>query len=500
MFTIHFETLGCKLNQIETESIARFCADAGFQVTMTHSTASQAETTPVLSIVNTCTVTAKAEQKARRIIRMLLAKFPAAAVLVTGCYAQVEKTEIEQIDSRIVVVPGTAKDILAEFPHFFMDLLTKAGKAPQTEAEAAALAETLRAWAPLKQLPTKQTPTKQSENRLKPNNTSVKAIESVNKFRLATDSFLHHSRGSIKIQDGCSNRCAYCRICIARGESVSLAPQEVLKRVLDIEAGGQTEVVLTGVNLTLYRGSLNTENGERQMDFADLLEYLLENTSTISFRISSLYPERVDDALCRIIAHERVRPHFHLSVQSGSNSILKAMHRPYKAETVVAAVENLRKAKNNPFIACDIIAGFPGETDEDFEQTKELCQKCRFTYIHAFPFSPRPGTEAYTMKNQIPQRIAGERVKWLSEFARKSKSEYAQSFEGKVLKAVVEKRESNIGKAVTENFLHIFIEENKQILKELAGKEVSVLIKKSLDITGRDEETEAQAVLVHNGA
>ncbi len=500
MFTIHFETLGCKLNQIETESIARFCADAGFNVTMTHSTASQAETTPVLSIVNTCTVTAKAEQKARRIIRMLLAKFPAAAVLVTGCYAQVEKTEIEQIDNRIVVVPGIAKDILAEFPHFFMDLLTKAGKAPQTEAEAAALAETLRAWVPLKQLPAKHLPAKQSENRLKPNSTSAKAIESVNKFRLATDSFMHHSRGSIKIQDGCSNRCAYCRICIARGESVSLAPQEVLKRVLDIESGGQTEVVLTGVNLTLYRGSLNTENGERQMDFADLLEYLLENTSTISIRISSLYPERVDDALCRIIAHERVRPHFHLSVQSGSNSILKAMHRPYKAETVVAAVENLRKAKNNPFIACDIIAGFPGETDEDFEQTKELCKKCRFTYIHAFPFSPRPGTEAYTMKNQIPQRIAGERVKWLSEFARKSKSEYAQSFEGKVLKAVVEKRESNIGKAVTENFLHIFIEENKQILKELAGKEVSVLIKKSLDITGRDEETEAQAVLVHNGA
>ena len=269
----------------------------------------------------------------------------------------------------------------------------------------------------------------------------------------------------------------------------------MLKRVRDIEAGGQTEVVLTGVNLTLYRGTLNTENGERKMDFADLLEYLLENTSTISFRISSLYPERVDEALCKIIAHKRVRPHFHLSVQSGSNAILKVMHRPYTAETVVAAVENLRKAKDNPFIACDIIAGFPGETDEDFEQTKELCRKCRFTYVHAFPFSPRPGTEAYTMKNQIPQRIAGERVKWLSEFACKSKTEYAKSFEGKTLKAVIEKRETNIGKAVTENFLHIYIEENKQILKELAGKEVSVLIKQALDISGKDEETEATAVL-----
>ena len=488
MYTIHFETLGCKLNQIETESIARFCADAGFGVTMAHSTASQAETAPVLSIINTCTVTAKAEQKARRIIRMLLAKFPFSAVLVTGCYAQVEKAQIEQVDSRIAVVPGTAKDMLADFPQFFMDWLKTAGE-PKTAEAAAALAENLRAWA------LKHTPIKQTENRLKPNSKDVKAIESINKFRLATDSFLHHSRGSIKIQDGCSNRCAYCRICLARGESVSLEPQEVLKRVRDIEAGGQTEVVLTGVNLTLYRGILHTENGERKMDFADLLEYLLENTSTISFRISSLYPERVDDALCKVIAHERVRPHFHLSVQSGSNAILKAMHRPYTAETVVAAVENLRKAKDNPFIACDIIAGFPGETDEDFEQTKELCRKCRFTYVHAFPFSPRPGTEAYTMKNQIPQRIAGERVKWLSELACKSKTEYAKSFEGKTLKAVVEKRETNIGKAVTENFLHIYIEENKQILKELAGKEVSVLIKQALDISGKDEETEATAVL-----
>ncbi|MBP5792351.1 MAG: hypothetical protein J6W46_01750, partial [Spirochaetaceae bacterium] len=154
MYIIHFETLGCKLNQIETESIARFCTDAGFGVTMAHSTASQAETAPVLSIINTCTVTAKAEQKARRIIRMLLAKFPFSAVLVTGCYAQVEKAQIEQIDSRIAVVPGTAKDMLADFPQFFMNLLKTTG-APKTEEAAATLAEDLRVWA-LKYTPIKQ--------------------------------------------------------------------------------------------------------------------------------------------------------------------------------------------------------------------------------------------------------------------------------------------------------------------------------------------------------
>lgn len=504
MLTIHFETLGCKLNQIETESIARFCTDAGFQATMAHSTASQAETTPVLSIINTCTVTAKAEQKARRIIRMLLAKFPCSAVLVTGCYAQVEKAQIEQIDSRIAVVPGTAKDMLAEFPHFFMEMLSKE-KLPETAEEAAAITEAIKSWAELHIQAAEQAQDAQANNRLKPP-AALKASDSinaqdfatVNKFRLATDSFMHHSRGSIKIQDGCSNRCAYCRICIARGKSVSLEPAEVLKRVRAIEASGQAEIVITGVNLTLYRGTLNQDGAEKPMDFAELLQYLLENTSTVSFRISSLYPERVDDALCKVIAHERVRPHFHLSVQSGSNAILKAMHRPYTVETVIAAVEKLRQVKQNPFIACDIIAGFPGETDEDFEQTKVLCNKCKFTYVHAFPFSPRPGTEAYTMKNQVPQRIAGERIKWLSDFARASKAEYAKAFEGKILKAVVEKREANIGKAVTENFLHIFIEENKQTLKQLAGKEISVLIKHALDITGKDEETEATAAFAES--
>lgn len=489
MLTIHFETLGCKLNQIETESIARFCVDAGFNVTMEHSTASQAETTPVLSIINTCTVTAKAEQKARRIIRMLLAKFPFSVILVTGCYAQVEKALIEQIDNRILVVPGISKDILAEFPAFFMNILEQSQNIPKTEEEALILADKLKTWEPLQAIKKKA-----ADSRLKPDNPNTFNLKNINRFRLATDSFLHHSRGSIKIQDGCSNRCAYCRICIARGRSVSLEPAEVLKRVLDIEASGQAEIVITGVNLTLYKGILNHDGEEETLDFAELLRYLLENTNSVSFRISSLYPERVDDALCSVIKHERIRPHFHLSVQSGSNKILKAMHRPYTAETVETAVEKLRQVKNNPFIACDIIAGFPGESEEDFEKTKELCKKCRFTYIHAFPFSPRPGTEAYTMKNQIPQRIAGQRVEWLSDFARKSKREYAEQFEGKELKAIIEKRESNIGKAVTENFLHILIEENKQILKESAGREIPVLIKKALDITGRDEETEATAV------
>ena len=211
------------------------------------------------------------------------------------------------------------------------------------------------------------------------------------------------------------------------------------------------------------------------------------NTKSVSFRISSLYPERVDDALCKIIQNERIRPHFHLSVQSGSDNILHAMKRPYFAKTVENAVKNIRKIKPNAFIACDIIAGFPGETEKDFELTKELCQKCNFTWIHAFPFSPRPGTEAYKMKNQVPQRIANERVKWLCDEAKKNKKIYIENFIGKEILAIIEKRRTNPVRAVSENFLHLELLGEQNALIALQGKEVRVKILSAKTISLNDE-------------
>ena len=221
-----------------------------------------------------------------------------------------------------------------------------------------------------------------------------------------------------------------------------------------------SEVVLTGVNLSQY--AYVDEAGEKT-DFAGLLKLLLDNTSSIKFRISSFYPQHITRELCKILADKRVQPFFHLSIQSGSDRILKLMRRPYKRSDVINAVNLLREVKNAPFISCDIIAGFPGESEEDFEETKSLCDEVKFAWIHAFPFSPRPGTPAFNMKPQIPERIKDERVKYLTSKAIEGKSDYITRCIGKDYDAIVENSrsqrmgldEDSIIHCVTDNFLHV---------------------------------------------
>jgi threonylcarbamoyladenosine tRNA methylthiotransferase MtaB len=463
MDVIHFETLGCKLNQIETESLAHAFTGAGFEADLAHVISSEHELsadieesdqsvslpagmeapakprafirkTPVLCVVNTCTVTGKAEQKARRLIRLLLKKYPKAPVLVTGCYAEVEAAAIAAIDPRVVVIPGSRKGELADLAV----ALAKGLAGNRTSAVGgervgdASVARVLR-----DQLGTGR----------------QAAIDPESTFRLSTDDFLAHSRASIKIQDGCNNHCSYCRIRLARGTSVSLAPAEVVSRIHKIEEAGWSEVILAGVNLTQYRFDRAGENDARG-DFADLLDVILASTDHIAIRISSLYPERVDEAILPALANARVRPHFHLSVQSGSDRILGAMRRPYSAETVYRAAERLRSVKENPFLACDIITGFPGESDEDFAATLKLCADIGFAGIHAFPFSARPGTEAWDMKPKVPERIAGERVAILTELAAKNHAAYVEYWIGKPLRAIVESGKPGEPVTVlTENYL-----------------------------------------------
>ena len=391
---IHIETLGCRLNQIESESVASFFSDDGFSVVMKSITSKDKEDSScVLCVVNTCTVTAKAEQKARRIIRLLLKKYFNAIVVVTGCYAQVNKEEIAAIDNRIVVLPGRVKSRLSDVPSIVTKVLE------ESSDDAKLIQQKIKSHL-------------EKEVLFKPVTDT-----SENPFKLATDTFLHHSRSSIKIQDGCNYRCSYCEICIARGKSVSLPVKDVLMQVNKLIASGQKEIVITTVNIAQYQSEYNGKT----VGIADLLEILLNETKGVSFRFSSLYPQIVDERLCELIKDERVRPHFHLSVQSGSDDVLLNMNRPYKAQAVIDACRRLKEAKGNPFLACDIIAGFPGETDEDFNATMKLVKDCGFTWVHAFPFSPRPNTKAYTMKPKVPEFVTGKRVDELLEYSFESK-------------------------------------------------------------------------------
>ena len=464
--TVHFETLGCKLNQIESEAAAKAFSDCGFAVDVSPCTAASSQNKSVfLCIINTCTVTAKAEQKARRLIRLLLEKYPLAAVLVTGCYAEVEPEEILAINSRIAVLKGTQKEYLSKIPSIIAD---EADVSPTDSEQFAGYLRNL-----VKEIP---------------------AVELKKaSFSLATDTFLSHSRASIKIQDGCSSSCTYCRIHIARGKSVSLPASEVLKRVMSLEKAGQSEVVITGVNLSQY---FSNENGV-VMRFPELLKFLLDSTEKIAFRISSLYPDIVTDDFCAILSSDRIRPHFHLSVQSGSDKILKSMKRPYSAQDVIEASRKLRAIKPDCFLAADIITGFPGETDEDFSLSMELSRECGFSWVHVFPFSARPGTEAFKMRPQVPQSISGERARKLTALAIEQKKLFLEKMVGKEFRAIIEKRRIHEVRAVSENFVHLrIIADKTHDFISLGGKEVTVRIIHILPVRSQTESVEAEAVVI----
>ena len=435
---------------------------------------SQTDNQTLVSIINTCTVTQKAEQKARRLIRLMLKKFPTAVIIATGCYAQLASKDIEAMDSRICVIGGQMKSRLSDVPSLLSETLKKSDWNPVS------FAETIR-----KNI--------SSVPQLKPGFPE-------NSFKLSATSFISHSRASLKIQDGCNNNCAFCAIHIARGHSVSLDVQTAIDRVRELEEKGHDEVVLTSVNIGQYKGEYKGE----YYNFTELLALLLANTKKIHFRISSLYPDVVDEKFCRVISDQRVQPHFHISVQSGSTKILQAMNRPYSARSVIDACRRLNEAKNKPFLACDIITGFPGESDEDFAQTMKLCNECGFSWVHAFPYSERPGTAAAVMKNKVPQSISGERAKALTEWAVAQKIKYVEDFIGTEHEAVLEtvkrpmalaagsKQGRFIYHAVTDNFIHCEIISQEQfaanrMVKIRITKVLTERIKKGGDIEAAAE-------------
>ena len=466
MCTVRIETLGCRLNQIESESAAQLFIESGFNVVFS---IDDVDDKTRLVIINTCAVTQKAEQKARRIFRLALKKYINAVILVTGCYAQLSKAEIEKIDPRIVVLGGQVKSRLSRVPQ----LLKEEGKA----TDFALL--------------------------LKKEICSVPAIKPgfpEDSFKFAASSLQAHSRASLKIQDGCNNNCSFCTIHIARGHSVSLDVAAACERVSALEAAGYDEVVLTTINIAQYKGLFVDENGvEQYFNFAALLKHLLGKTEKINFRISSLYPEVVDKDFCQVIKNTRVRPHFHISVQSGSNRILDLMNRRYKRDDVIAACHALRKAKPQCFLACDIITGFPSETEEDFEQTLDLCHQCDFTWIHAFPFSERPGTPACQMKPKIPQSLSQKRAKSLNDWAVQQKISYIESFQEKPLSAVIEKQQPSsqagnfVYNCMTENFIHCQVTSSEP-LKESKSYTIKItcILKENIHKGG---EIEAMAVM-----
>jgi threonylcarbamoyladenosine tRNA methylthiotransferase MtaB len=449
MIPVAIYTLGCKLNQLESEAIADAFNKAGFQL-CSQDTVMEGQG---LIIINTCTVTSKADQKARHTIRRTLKENPLACVIVTGCYAQMNHGDIISIGDeffengngcageadhfyRLFVLgnniggspTGPDKSSLLDLPDFILesqDFLLSDGL----------LSKVLEKWL---------------------SNTSGDQP-----FSFKPETFAFHSRGYLKIQDGCNNNCTYCRTRLARGPSVSMPAKEALTQLCSLEAKGVPELMITGVNITQYQDS--------GLDLAGLLECLLESSKTIALRLSSLEPEAVTEKLVSVLGHPRIRPHFHLSVQSGSDAILQAMGRAYLSQSVENAAALLRSVKNDPFLACDIIAGFPGETESDFAQTIALCEKLHFAWIHAFPYSRRPGTVAFDFYNSVRDHDISHRIGLLVQLAQRGRREYASGWLGREISAIVEKSHRSAGlrfnglvkagqcRAVSDNYLKLLV-------------------------------------------
>jgi threonylcarbamoyladenosine tRNA methylthiotransferase MtaB len=398
-------TLGCKLNQLETEAIASRLFKQGETL---HSRLSADSSTV---IVNTCTVTQTAEQKARRVIRQALRQ--GARVIVTGCYAKLNPEAILDIDR----------------PAANEGRLRVAGKAE------------LLGTGTLVPVPARTPVSAPAE---------VPAPDAT--FAFAPESFSFHSRPGLKIQDGCSNRCTFCRASLARGPSVSLDSALVLERLRALEGAGFSEAVLNGLNLCQY-------HDKACPDFGSLLLYLLENTEKIRLRLSSLEIDRVSPAFFEALRNRRLRPHFHLSIQSGSDAVLKRMGRRYEAASVFRLAEAIRAASPGPFLAADIIAGFPGETEADFRATLELCRKLGLAWIHAFPYSPRPGTAAWGLDEQVREEVKAERVAQLEDLAWEGRAAYIAQEVGQEVEVVLLGKEVEGGlAALSENNLRILLE------------------------------------------
>jgi threonylcarbamoyladenosine tRNA methylthiotransferase MtaB len=464
--SVSFYTLGCKLNQLETEAVAAAFREEGFALLPWNGSSAAGvpgKKGPELLIVNTCTVTSRAEQKARRIIRLFL--HTGGTVVVTGCYAQLNRAELCSLAAgtagSLFVVPGKAKDRLLDLPRF----LVRSGEAaPEMLARWCSGPEGSAAFAgtagPSAAVTGPEGSAAFASASFSPGG-SVNADTSAaaGPFRFNPRNFLFHSRAFLKIQDGCDRRCAYCRVPLARGGSVSLGAPELVKRLRALEEAGISEAVLTGVNICQYSDPASSAA------LPELLGILLNKTARIALRLSSIEPERAflkDSGFFSILSHPRIRPHFHLSVQSGSDRILAAMGRPYTGKDIIQTAERLRALKNDPFLGCDIIAGFPGETGGDFEKTAGLCRQADFAFIHGFPYSKRPGTTAADMKDQVGRDIAKKRLERLRELSLEAGTAYIRRWQGKTVDAVAENppREDHFSPffpALTDNYIRLLV-------------------------------------------
>ena len=354
---VSFHTLGCKLNFSESSTLARQFEEGGFERVGANEEAD-------ICVINSCSVTEHADKKCRNIIRKLHRRNPSAIIAVTGCYAQLKPYEIAKIDGVDIVLGNNDKGDLYKR---VVELSTR-GNAQVYSCDC----------------------------------------EQITRFFAAFSSG-DRTRSFLKVQDGCDYKCAYCTIHYARGSSRNMPIAELVAEAEKVAATGLKEIVITGVNT----GDFGRTTGEK---FIDLLRALNEVEGIERYRISSIEPNLITDEIIEFCAASpKFQHHFHIPLQSGSDRILGLMRRRYTSAKFADRIEKIRKLMPDAFIGIDVITGFPGETEENFQETYDLLARLKPSFLHIFPFSERPGTPAVDMPDKVPSYISTQRVARLEE-------------------------------------------------------------------------------------
>lgn len=391
METVAFYTLGCKVNTYETEAMAALFAQKNYKVVSFEERAD-------IYIINTCTVTAVGDKKSRQIIRRAKRHNPDAIVAVTGCYAQVAKDEVAQIEGVNLVV-GTAHRAQ------IVDLVEQAAGGKIN------VVDTL---------------------------TSVYEDFGIGNYHSRT-------RATVKIQDGCDSFCSYCIIPYARGRVRSRSMQSILKEVENLALQGFLEVVLVGIHLASYGKDLQ---GETLMD---VIEEISKVDGIQRIRLGSLEPKSItDEFVTRMEKIETLCPHFHISLQSGCDATLKRMNRKYTMAEYFSGLERIRKIPDCA-VTTDVMVGFPGETEEDFRQSLENVLACHFSAVHIFPYSKRKGTPAATMKEQVSENTKAERAAIMHKSTNIYKQQFLKSHIGRNMFVLFEQTDEGL----TSNYLRV---------------------------------------------
>ncbi len=427
------ENFGCRATEADAAALCRELIASGLTLASEHSDAD-------FVVLNTCTVTAAADSQAREAVRKIHRANPTARIVVTGCYAQRAPEELAAIDGIFWVVGNSHQ---AEIPGLIREF-TSLRSVSETRPQATDFVSVEHLT---------DDPMSLARGPAKILTGDIFAQMSV---RVApVDQIVgDRTRPILKIQDGCNNRCSYCVIPFVRGRSRSLQPDVVVAEVRKLVSAGVREVVLSGINLGSYGRDLSP-----RVALEDVVRRILDETELEHLRFSSIEPQDVTEDFVALVAEsERIAHHFHVPLQSGSDRILRAMNRWYRAELYAERIKLIRHLLPDAAIGADVIVGFPGETDEDFQATLEFIKQLPFTYLHVFSFSTRPGTKAESLAAAVPASVIRERARELRALAQQKAVAFRASLEGSTMRALTLARVGDgWTEALTGNYLKVRI-------------------------------------------